>query len=219
MARKRSGSHPEVLPEIRTTVVGRYGRKDFRSATVVFRRKPLRRGYPAPMARASDVFTAAQAAQVLGISERRVRQLVTEGKLPGERGNDNVVRIPQQAVNEERKRRRGTGGAKKAAPAKAGRTRKAGAEPMDVDALAERVASAVGQRIEGQLEITHRAESLLRGELDEERARRMQSEAQLQELRVELADAQERLVEARRQVTALETQLQQAQAKRGLFRR
>lgn len=173
------------------------------------------------MARASDVFTAAQAAQVLGISERRVRQLVTEGKLPGERGADNVVRIPQQAVNEERKRRRGTGAAKKAAaPAKAGgRARKASAEPMDVDALAERVASAVGQRIEGQLEITHRAESLLRGELDEERARRMQSEAQLQELRVELADAQERLVEARRQVTSLEGQLQQAQAKRGLFRR
>lgn len=167
------------------------------------------------------MFTAAQAAQVLGISERRVRQLVTEGKLPGERGADNVVRIPQQAVNEERKRRRGTGAAKKAAaPAKAGgRARKASAEPMDVDALAERVASAVGQRIEGQLEITHRAESLLRGELDEERARRMQSEAQLQELRVELADAQERLVEARRQVTSLEGQLQQAQAKRGLFRR
>jgi excisionase family DNA binding protein len=175
------------------------------------------------MARASDVFTAAQAAQVLGISERRVRQLVTEGKLPGERGNDNVVRIPQQAVNEERKRRRGTGSgtAKKAAgPAKAGRSRKAAAEPMDVEALAERVASAVGQRIEGQLEITHRAESLLRGELDEERARRMQSEAQLQEMRVELADAQERLVEARRQVTSLEAQLQQAQTKRGgLFRR
>jgi excisionase family DNA binding protein len=166
------------------------------------------------------VFTAAQAAQVLGISERRVRQLVTEGKLPGERGADNVVRVPQQAVNEERKRRRGAGIAKKAAsPAKAGRARKAPAEPMDVDALAERVASAVGQRIEGQLEITHRAESLLRGELDEERARRMQSEAQLQELRVELADAQERLVEARRQVTSLEGQLQQAQAKRGLFRR
>lgn len=173
------------------------------------------------MARASDVFTAAQAAQVLGISERRVRQLVTEGKLPGERGADNVVRIPQQAVNEERKRRRGTGTAKKAAsPAKAGRSRKAAAEPMDVEALAERVASAVGQRIEGQLEITHRAESLLRGELDEERARRTQSEAQLQELRVELADAQERLVEARRQITSLEGQLQQAQAKRGgLFRR
>lgn len=172
------------------------------------------------MARASDVFTAAQAAQVLGISERRVRQLVTEGKLPGERGADNIVRVPQQAVNEERKRRRGTGTAKKAAaPAKAGRSRKAAAEPMDVEALAERVASAVGQRIEGQLEITHRAESLLRGELDEERARRMQTEAQLQELRVELADAQERLVEARRQVTTLEGQLQQAQAKRGLFRR
>ena len=47
----------------------------------------------------------------------------------------------------------------------------------------------------------------------------MQSDAQLQELRGELADAQERLVEARRQVSSLEGQLQQVQAKRGLFRR
>jgi excisionase family DNA binding protein len=165
------------------------------------------------------VFTAAQAAKVLGISERRVRQLVTEGKLPGVRGDDNIVRIPQQAVNEERKRRRGTAGAKADGAVKATRSRKAAPEPVDMDQLAERVASAVGQRLEGQLEITHRAESLLRSELDEERARRTQADAQLSEIRAELADVQGRLVEARRQVTALEAQLQQAQAKRGLFRR
>jgi excisionase family DNA binding protein len=166
------------------------------------------------------VFTAAQAAKILGISERRVRQLVTEGKLPGARGDDNVVRIPQQAVNEERKRRRGTGATAKADGAtRVTRAKKAAAEPVDMEALADRVASAVGQRLEGQLEITHRAESLLRGELDEERARRMQSEAQLDEVRRELTDVQGRLVDARRQVTTLEGQLQQAQAKRGLFRR
>lgn len=171
------------------------------------------------MARASDVFTAAQAAQVLGISERRVRQLVTEGKLPGERGDDNVVRIPQQAVNEERKRRRGTGVTKAAGTSRSRRARAPEAEAVDVETLAEKVASVVGQRIEGRLEITHRAESLLRDELDQERARRMGSEAQLSDVRSQLADAQARLEESRRQVEMLEGQLQQAQQRRGLFRR
>jgi excisionase family DNA binding protein len=175
------------------------------------------------MARKTDVFTAAQAAQVLGISERRVRQLVSEGKLPGERGDDNVVRIPQQAVNEERKRRRGTGSSGPAGGA-AKRTRKAAAsasstDGMDVDVLAEKVASVVGQRLEGKLEITQRAESLLRGELDEERAHRMEADSRLADMRTELAEAQARLEEARRQVAQLESQLQQAQQKRGLFRR
>lgn len=173
------------------------------------------------MARQSDVFTAAQAAQILGISERRVRQLVTEGKLPGKRGDDNIVRIPQQAVNEERKRRRGSAATKAPATAKRAsrRSRVAAAEPadgVDVDAIAEKVASVVGQRLEGQLEITQRAESLLRAELDEERARRAQAEAQLNSARNELADVQARLDEARQRVQALETQAQQ---RRGLFRR
>ena len=172
------------------------------------------------MARQSDVFTAAQAAQILGISERRVRQLVTEGKLPGKRGDDNVVRIPQQAVNEERKRRRGTETTKAPAAAKRAsrRSRAAadGVESVDVDKLAEKVASVVGQRLEGQLEITQRAESFIRSELDEERARRVQVEAQLNEAREELADVQARLDEARQRMQALETQAQQ---KRGLFRR
>jgi excisionase family DNA binding protein len=177
------------------------------------------------MARTKDVFTAAQAAQILGISERRVRQLVSEGKLPGEKGDDNVVRIPQQAVNEERKRRRGSAGGTKAAAA-TGRTRRARQtqataeqDGMDVDAIAEKVASVVGQRLEGQLEITQRAESLLRGELDEERARRMEIEARLSDSRAELADVTARLEEARRHAQALEGQLQQAQQRRGLFRR
>jgi excisionase family DNA binding protein len=175
------------------------------------------------MARKTDVFTAAQAAQVLGISERRVRQLVSEGKLPGERSEDNVVRIPQQAVNEERKRRRGT--ATKAGPTGAGRARRSSsagpkAESFDVDVLAQKVATVVGQRLDGQLEITQRAESLLRSELDEERARRMEADARLGDLREELADAQARLEEARQRVSQLEAQLQQAQQKRGgLFRR
>lgn len=144
------------------------------------------------MARSKDTYTASQASQILGVSERRVRQLVNEGKLPGERGNDGIVHIPQQAVNDERKRRRST---TKTAPAtaRAGarRARAAGASAAsadDVETLANAVAAKVGQRLEGQLEITRQAESLLRNELDEERARRAQAEAKLAESERRLAE-------------------------------
>jgi excisionase family DNA binding protein len=152
------------------------------------------------MPSSSDTYSAAQAAEIIGVSERRIRQLVAEGKLPGKRDREGTVRIPQQAVNEERRKRR-------AGPSGAGRVRKQASAsgtaakrtpPVDVDALATAVASAVGQRIEGQLEVTRRAESLVRAELDEERARRTQAEA--------------RLAEAERKLAAL-------QARRSLFRR
>jgi excisionase family DNA binding protein len=177
-----------------------------------------RASYASAMPRASDVYTAAQAAQILGISERRVRQLVTEGKLPGERGDDNIVRIPQQAVTEERKRRRktdGGGGAKATRAQSAGaasKKTKTSAQTMDVEELADKVATAVGNKITGQLEITQKAESLLRSELDEERAKRMQSDAQLTQAQNEAASLKARLAE-------VEAQLQQAQQKKGLFRR
>lgn len=168
------------------------------------------------MARSSDVYTAAQAAQILGISERRVRQLVSEGKLPGERGKDNVVRIPQQAVTDERrKRRRSERGATKATPAPATaatRKSKAATPAVDMDELADKVANAVGQKISGQLEITQKAESFLRAELDEERAKRMQADAQLSEAQREAAALKQRM-------EVLQAELQQAQQKRGLFRR
>ena len=160
------------------------------------------------MPSSSDTYSAAQAAEIIGVSERRIRQLVAEGKLPGRRSRDGTVRIPQQAVNEERRKRR-------SGPAAAGRVRKqAGTTstassrkpaPVDVDALATAVASAVGQRIEGQLEVTRRAESLIRAELDEERARRAQAEARLEE-------AERKLAEAERKAAELES-------RRGLFRR
>jgi excisionase family DNA binding protein len=154
----------------------------------------------------ADTYTAAQAAQILGITERRVRQLVSQGTLTGERTSDGTVRVVQQAVNEERKRRKKTGASMaNGRPARPASTRKPAAEPVDLDSLADRVASAVGQRLEGQMEITRRAESLVRQELDEERSRRIQLEAQLQATEARLSELQA---------------AQAAQArKRGLFRR
>jgi hypothetical protein len=148
--------------------------------------------YAAAMARSKDTYTAAQASQILGVSERRVRQLVNEGKLPGERGNDGIVHISQQAVNDERKRRKTTTKAAAPSPTRAAgrraRTTSAAATADEVETLANAVAAKVGQRLEGQLEITRKAESLMRDELDEERARRAQAEAKL-------ADAERRLAE------------------------
>ncbi len=104
-------------------------------------------------------------------------------------------------MNEERKRRKKeTPTAARTASRSRGAASANGA--MDVDTLADKISSAVGQRIEGQLEITRRAESLVRQELDEERARRMQVEAAL-------AAAQQRVAD-------LEAQ---AQKRGGLFRR
>jgi excisionase family DNA binding protein len=151
---------------------------------------------------ASDTYTPAQAAQILGLSERRIRQLVSEGKLDGKRLDGGVVHISQRSVNDERKRRKGKTQTRKSSTSAGKRAARGSSKPeVDVEQLADKVASAVGQRLEGQLEITRRAESLVRDELDEERARRVQAEAKLAEAERRIAEFEERA------------------KKRGLFRR
>lgn len=151
---------------------------------------------------ARDAYTTAEAAKVLGLSERRVRQLVADGRLPAERDAEGKITLPQAAVHAERRNRKSGGrsnGRKAAAKASAS------APALDADALAEQVAAVVSKAVEGRLEITQKAESLMRQELDEERARRSEAEQQLAALRAELQAAQEKLEEAGR--------------KRGIFRR
>jgi len=146
----------------------------------------------------ADTYTVPQAAQVLGLSERRVRQLVAAGTLPADRDTSGALRLPQTAVNNERKNRRGTGGNRAGRKRTEGRksSARASGPAMDVEDLASRVAAAVGKNLEGQLELTRRAETLVRQELDEERARRMEAEqrqstaeAEVERLRKELAEA------------------------------
>jgi excisionase family DNA binding protein len=142
----------------------------------------------------ADTYTVAQAAQILGISERRVRQLVNDGKLAAERAANGSLRLPQAAVNSERKTRRKTSARK--SPEVRGNAPKASAPEFDVDHLASAVASAIGSRIEGQLEITRRAETLVRQELDEERAKRMEVEARLASSEAEVERLRQQLREA-----------------------
>lgn len=164
------------------------------------------------MARSTDTYTAAQAAQLLGVSERRARQLVNEGKLDGDRGEDGVVRVSQQSVNDERKRRRAKSTAA-AVPVRTGRSpRRPSASEVDVEQLADRVATAVGQRLQGQLEITRQAESLVRDELDAERAKRLDAEGRLESMATDLARANARISE-------LEAVSTDAGQRKGLFRR
>lgn len=142
----------------------------------------------------ADTYTVAQAAQILGISERRVRQLVNDGKLAAERSANGSLRLSQTAVNSERKSRRKTSG-RKAAEVR-GSAPKASAPEFDVDHLASAVASAIGSRIEGQLELTRRAETLVRQELDEERAKRMEIEARLASSEAEVERLRQQVLEA-----------------------
>src|SRR5207245_4087019 len=99
--------------------------------------------YVPGVAPSADTYTAAQAAQILGVSERRVRQLVNEGKLTGNRDNNGQVRVAQRSVTEERKRRRKrVDGASRRGPASA-----PPATPgpsLDVGGLARAVANRGG---------------------------------------------------------------------------
>jgi excisionase family DNA binding protein len=157
----------------------------------------------------ADTYTVPQAAQILGLSERRVRQLVSQGKLPADRDTSGALLLSQAAVNNERKSRRKTNGsASGRKPAEARRNSAAPPAPaVDVDELASAVAAAVGKSLEGQLELTRRAETAVRQELDEERARSLQLE--------------QRLAAAEAQAELMRQQLAEAKApkKRRLFRK
>lgn len=165
----------------------------------------------------ADTYTVAQAAQILGISERRVRQLVSGGGLPAERHASGSLLLPQAAVNAERKARRArNGGSPSGRNVAEGRKASAPASAplVDIDELASAVASAVGTRLEGQMEITRKAESLVREELDEERARRTAAEARLAAAETRLAAAEEEV--ARLQVAQAEAAQRR---RRGIFRK
>ena len=137
-----------------------------------------------------EFYTVSEAAKVLGLGERRVRQLVSEGEVEGERVG-NVWQIFRHSVHSFRDEH----GVRERP--------RAGSEwpPEALDAFrrAEDLQRALG-RLEGEMkvraELTSVAESTLKEQLERERERaerereeRLQAQDEAQKLRAELDEA------------------------------
>jgi hypothetical protein len=132
-------------------------------------------------------YTVAQAAKVLERTPKRVRQMISEGKLPTLDGV-TPVRIPAEAVHTARNELRSQGP-------------RSGPSPKPQGLTAEDVRALVSELMAGQREILSaerqaaeaardRAEELLRDALAEERLKRQDAEAEAKRLRDELDTAQ-----------------------------
>ena len=129
-------------------------------------------------------YTAAQAAQVLGRSVKRVRQQIQEGKLELVPGSD-PIRVTAQSVHELRDSLRTQGAKTGRAPAAAGLTFEQVKELVEhLTTKALEISQAERAALEAMREQT---EAALRAELDQTRAQLMQTQAQAAELEQELA--------------------------------
>jgi excisionase family DNA binding protein len=127
----------------------------------------------------SDFYVVKEAAQILGVGEHRVRQMLREGELEGER--DPVLdrwKIPKAAVHVLRDQR----------PAKAPSEAKALGAPSegaDLLGVVRDLERELG-RLDGRLQITEVAESTLKESLERERERADRLEERAEKLRDEL---------------------------------
>lgn len=115
----------------------------------------------------ADTYSARETAQLLGISERRVRQLAAAGTL--DVAQEKPLRIDAVSVIEERKRRKRSPKPEPSAAA-------TGLEPGQ---LREIVSAIVGDLLPLALEGQRRVEDSLREELAASRAEAQQLRAQL----------------------------------------
>ena len=148
-----------------------------------------------------DAYTAPQAARVLGLSDRRVRQMLEARDLEGERDGSGKWWIPQRAVHaalEDRGSPRTRTREQRAAPPRPDNAGEASAPPQRVPGGPESVRELVQRveslsyrlgRSEARAELTERAESTLREErdrlareLEEERAERRRLAERLERL-------------------------------------
>ena len=155
----------------------------------------------APPLPEEDAYTAPQAARVLGLSDRRVRQMLEAGELEGERDGSGKWWMPQRAVHaalEDRGSPRVRSREQRAAPPRPDAAGEAPAPPQrgpggpeSVRELVSRVESLSYRlgRSEARAELTERAESTLREErdrlsreLEEERAERRRLAERLERL-------------------------------------
>lgn len=158
----------------------------------------------------SDSYTVAEAAQLLGVTPKRVRQMLAAGQLPAVPG-ETPVRLPAEPVHQERERR-------KASPSKPGP--QPATQPLDpqlVLDLAREIATSVAtdsvklaldaaEPYRRQLEASRdRTEQALREALAEAEARALAAEARA-------AQAEARLGETAQQLEELQGRLEESRA-------
>lgn len=133
---------------------------------------------------ADDTYTAAEAAKVIGVTVKRVRQMIAEGKLHPVPGIPGPLRVPMVEAHELRTRRR-------QGPAPSG-PRSGTVSVEEITRLLEKALEGQRQLIEAETARAHaardRAEELLRTAHAEERARRIELEAEIAELRAQLIE-------------------------------
>lgn len=115
----------------------------------------------------ADTYSASETAKLLGVSERRVRQLAAAGAL--DVAQEHPLRIGARSVIEERKRRE-----RRPKP-------ESPAQGLDPEQLRELVSAIVADVVPLALEGQRRVEELLREELAQSRAETAQLRAQLDE--------------------------------------
>lgn len=140
-----------------------------------------------------DFYSPAQAAKILRLSRRRVTQLLESGDLEGEQSDTGRWRIPRRAVH-ERLKDRPPRPREREGPQTASEASTEAAELRDrVEALQRQLG-----RLEGRLELTEKAESTLREQLELERLRASSESSRAEQERQRAERLEQELARARR---------------------
>jgi excisionase family DNA binding protein len=175
-------------------------------------------GIPAGNDRSSDrqeYYTVSEAAKVLGISDRRVRQIAQDGKVDGVRTEDGwkLFRYSVHTFRDRRASQEPARGIRDPAP-----------EALE---WIERVTALERElgRLEGRLELTERAESTMREErerlledLSRERERAAQEQERAEEAQQEAEQFIREREEAQEEARRLRAELE-AERSKGFWRR
>ena len=137
----------------------------------------------------ADSYTVAEAARLLGVTPKRVRQMIAAGGLPTVAG-ESPVRLPAEPVHQERERRQASPSKPGPAPA---------AQPLDAQQVLD-LAQEIASRV---------ATDSLRIALEAAEPYRQQVEATRDRTEQALRDA---LAEAEARATAAEARAAQAEA-------
>jgi excisionase family DNA binding protein len=157
----------------------------------------------------SEVYTVQEAAKVLGITDRRVRALAQEGRIEGERteGGWKLFRYSVHSFRDERRALERPSEAR--AP-----------ESLSVSEWLSRVEALQRElgRLEGRLELTERAESSLREDLERERSERLEAQERAERLEQERRRLEAEHRRAEEEAQSLREELEEERGK-GFWRR